>query len=615
MPGGMYIKRVQKSHRGSKKTYTYLHLVENVRTENGPRQRLILNLGSIDVPPEQYKELANCIEAMLTGQQQLFSTDRGIEKLARGAADKIRAKQAGEQMAEAAEAVYQSVDVASIEAGQVRSLGAEYVCHSIWRELQIGELLIGQGVSAHVLPLMEALVIGRLVDPGSEVHTWDWAVHRSALYELTGQPLRPSLNSLYRAGDRLFECKDALEAHLAARERDLFDLPERICLFDLTNTYFEGQAAANGKAQRGHSKEKRTDCKLLTLALVVDELGFAKYSRLYPGNQVECRSLAEIIESLVALRPNLARDRTVVIDAGIATEQNVAWLKANGFHYIVVQRGKGDFTVDDTEAMHVIRDTDGCKLEVKRSDKDGESLLLCRSSGRVEKDRGIRGRQERLFVERLQYYHDGLGKKGHTKLYPKVVEMIGRLREKYPRASKLYDVQVLADESPGAKVLAKAIVWTKREGYDIERRFEGCYVLRTDRTELGDTQIWQTYVMLTRVESAFRSLKSSLGLRPNFHQNEERADAHLFISVLAYHLLHTIEHKLRLCGDHRSWATIGDILSTHQRLTVEYNVKEQDQVVRSHLRLCSSAEPEHRLIYQRLNLKETPLPRKIATVK
>lgn len=615
MPGGMYIKRVQKSHRGSKKTYTYLHLVENVRTENGPRQRLILNLGSIDVPPEQYKELANCIEAMLTGQQQLFSTDRGIEKLARGAADKIRAKQAGEQMAEAAEAVYQSVDVASIEAGQVRSLGAEYVCHSIWRELQIGELLIGQGVSAHVLPLMEALVIGRLVDPGSEVHTWDWAVHRSALYELTGQPLRPSLNSLYRAGDRLFECKDALEAHLAARERDLFDLPERICLFDLTNTYFEGQAAANGKAQRGHSKEKRTDCKLLTLALVVDELGFAKYSRLYPGNQVECRSLAEIIESLVALRPNLARDRTVVIDAGIATEQNVAWLKANGFHYIVVQRGKGDFTVDDTEAMHVIRDTDGCKLEVKRSDKDGESLLLCRSSGRVEKDRGIRGRQERLFVERLQYYHDGLGKKGHTKLYPKVVEMIGRLREKYPRASKLYDVQVLADESPGAKVLAKAIVWTKREGYDIERRFEGCYVLRTDRTELGDTQIWQTYVMLTRVESAFRSLKSSLGLRPNFHQNEERADAHLFISVLANHLLHTIEHKLRLCGDHRSWATIGDILSTHQRLTVEYNVKEQDQVVRSHLRLCSSAEPEHRLIYQCLNLKETPLPRKIATVK
>ena len=315
MPGGMYIKRVQKAHRGSKKTYQYLHLVENLRTENGPRQRLILNLGAVDVPPEQYKELANCIEAMLTGQRQLFSSDRRIEKLARGAADKIRTKLAAEQV-EATESVYQSVDVASIEAGQVRSLGPEYVCHSIWRELQVTELLIGQGVSAHVLPLMEALVIGRLVDPGSEVHTWNWAVHRSALYELTGQPLRPSLNSLYRAGDRLFECKEALEAHLAARERDLFDLPERICLFNLTNTYFEGQAAANGKAKRGHSKEKRTDCKLLTLALVVDELGFAKYSRLYPGNQIESRSLAEIIESLVALRPNLASVGSRIIPAG-----------------------------------------------------------------------------------------------------------------------------------------------------------------------------------------------------------------------------------------------------------------------------------------------------------
>ena len=611
----MYIKRVQKSHRGSNKTYEYLHLVENVRTQSGPRQRLILNLGAAKVPPEQYKELANCIEAMLTGQQQLFSANRSIEKIARGAADKIRAKQAGEQMAEPAATVYQDVDVASIEAGQVRSLGAEYVCHSAWKELQIGELLTGQGVSRHVLPLMEALVIGRLVDPGSEVHTWDWAVHRSALYELSGHPLRPSLNSLYRAGDRLFECKEALEAHLSEREKDLFDLPERICLFDLTNTYFEGRAAANGKAKRGHSKEKRTDCKLLTLALVVDELGFAKYSRFYPGNQVECRSLAQIIESLAALRPNLAKDRTVVIDAGIATEDNVVWLKANGFHYIVVQRGKGDFSVDDTEAMHVIRDTDRHKLEIKRRKQDGEALLLCRSSGRVEKDQGIRGRQERLFVERLQYYHDGLGKKGRTKLYPKVVEMIGRLREKYPRASKLYDVQVLADKSPGVKVLAKEIAWTRRERYDIERRFEGCYVLRTDRTELSDEQIWQTYVMLTRVESAFRSLKSSLGLRPNFHQNEERADAHLFISVLAYHILHSIEYKLRLSGDRRSWATIRDLLSTHQRLTVEYNVKEQDQVVRSHLRLCSTPEPEHRLIYQRLNLNETPLTRKIAAAK
>jgi len=614
----MYIKRVSKSNRMSKRVYKYLHLVENVRTENGPRQRLILNLGAIDLPPEHYKDLANCIEAMLTGQQQMFSSDPHIHKLARKAADKIRTKQAVEQSVEkshVAAPTYEQVDVASMEAGQVRSLGPEYVCHCLWDQLGLRERLVSEGVPESVLPLMEALVIGRLVSPGSELHTWNWAEYRSALYELTGRALRASLNSMYRAGDRLFDCKDALESHLAERERDLFDLPERICLFDLTNTYFEGQAAANPKANRGHSKEKRSDCKLLTLALVVDEGGFAKYSRLYPGNQAECHTLQQIIESLVALRPNLARDRTVIIDAGIATEENIAFLKANGFHYIVIQRGKADFTPDDTQSMQVIRHTHQYTLEVTRHLLENEALLLCRSTGRMGKDHGIRTRQENLFLERLQYYQDGLGKKGHTKLYPKVLEMIGRLREKYPRASKLYEIEVIAEETPGKKVKAKAIVWKKRAQYDTQCQLEGCYVLRTDHRSWTDQEIWETYVMLTRVERAFRSLKSALGLRPNFHQIELRADTHMFISVLAYHILHAIEHKLRLCGDHRSWATIRDILSTHQRLTVEYNVKEQHKIQRFHLRLCSNPEPEHRQIYHLLGFKEVPLPRITMTLK
>ena len=618
MPLSMYIKRVRKSNRHSKKVYEYLHLVENVRTKNGPRQRLILNLGTVDLSPEHYKDLANCIEAMLSGQQHLFNVNPQISKFARKATDKIRHKLATDQPIEKSDALpatYEQIDAASMEASQVRSLGSEYVCHSVWNELGLTDLLVSEGIAPSVIPLMQALVIGRLVAPGSEVHTWNWAEHRSALYELTGRPLRASLNSIYRAGDRLFDCKDAIETHLAEREKDLFDLPERICLFDLTNTYLEGQATGNPKAKRGHSKEKRSDCKLLTLALVVDELGFAKYSRLYPGNQTECNTLKQIIESLVELRPHLARDRTIILDAGIATADNIAYLKTSGFHYIVVQRGKADFMPDETMTMRIIRQTDQYTLEVKRHQLEHEALLLCRSTGRTAKDQAIRSRQETLFLERLQYYQDGLGKKGHTKVYHKVVEMVGRLREKYPRASKLYDVEVIAEQRPGKKAQAKAISWEKRSRYDTERQFEGCYLLRTDHTTWTDLEIWETYVMLTRVERAFRSMKSALGFRPNFHQLEQRADTHLFISVLAYHILHVIEHKLRLCGDHRSWLTVRDILSTHQRLTIEFNVKEQDTVQRKHLRLCSSAEPEHQEIYQHLRLKEVPMPKKIATVK
>ena len=617
----MYIKKVRKSNRNSRKIYEYLHLVENVRTDKGPRQKLILNLGNLDVPAEQYKELANCIEAMLTGQKQLFSPDPKIEKHARKALQKIRAKKNQIQPdnkvdpSEPAGVVYQNVDTASMQAGEMRSLGPEYVCHSIWNELKFNEVLMANGISEHVLPLLEALVVGRLVSPGSERHTWQWVENRSALYELAGTPMRASLSSLYRAGDSLFECKDSLESHLAREEKELFSLPERMCLFDLTNTYFEGRASGNPNAQRGRSKEKRSDCKLLTLALVVDEHGFAKYSQLYPGNQAECKTLAQIIEKLICIRPNLAKDRTVVLDAGIATKKNIKYLRKKQFHYIVVNRGKGDFTVADTQQMQVIRQTDEYTLEVKRQEQDGQALLLCRSSARKSKDYGIRNRQEQLFVERLQYYHDGLGKKGHTKRYAKVVEMIGRLREKYPRASKLYEVTVVPEDKPVKSVNARAVVWKKRAQYDEISKFDGCYVLRTDRLDLTDKEIWETYVMLTRVESAFRSMKSSLGLRPNFHQNAERADAHMFISVLAYHILHTIEYRLRQGGAHRLWATVRAVLSTHQRLTIEYNVKEHKQVQRHHLRLCSNAEPEHKQIYENLGLSNVPLPRKLHAAK
>jgi len=618
----MYIKKVKKSNPGAKKVYEYLHLVENVRTANGPRQRLILNLGRLDIPQDHHKDLANCIEAILTGQNTLFSSDPLIEKHACKAAEKIREKHAKEQLIDNKaksendeHSVFKQVDVATLDATQIRSLGAEYVCHCQWNELQFNEILIQNGISKHLLPLIEALVVGRLVSPGSELHTWQWAMNRSAIFELTGNPLRPSLNSLYRAGDHLFQLKDSLEQALAVQEKNLFSLQERMCFFDLTNTYFEGQANGNPKAKRAKSKEKRSDCKLLTLALVVDEQGFPKYSNLYPGNQAECKTLKEIIESLIEIRPSLAKDRTVIIDAGIATKDNIAYLKENHFHYIVVNRGKDDYNASDTDKMQLIRQTDQYSIEVKRKQIDGEAFLLCRSTARRGKDKGIRTRQENLFIERLQYYLEGLSKKGRTKSYPKIIEMIGRLRQKYPRASKVYDVEVIPEDNPNKDVKAKDIVWKKKPQYDELSKFDGCYVLRTDRLDLSDKEIWETYVMLTQIESAFRSMKSSLGLRPNFHQVEHRADAHMFISVLAYHILHSIEYKLRQNGDHRLWATIRDVLSTHQRLSIEYDVKEQGQVCRHHLRLCSAAEPEHKQIYDRLELSEVPLPRKIHIAK
>ena len=138
---------------------------------------------------------------------------------------------------------------------------------------------------------------------------------------------------------------------------------------------------------------------------------------------------------------------------------------------------------------------------------------------------------------------------------------------------------------------------------------EGCYVLRTDRNNLSEKEIWETYMMLNRIERAFRSMKSALGLRPNFHQKEGRADAHMFISVLGYHILHAIEHRLRMADDHRSWATIRDCLSTHQRITIHFNAIGENGVQQRKIRLCTTSELAHKKIYQALGLPEVPLPR------
>jgi transposase len=611
----MYVKKVRKRNGKTQKVYEYIHLVENVRTEKGPRQRLILNLGNLDIYPTQYKAFAKRVEDILTGQTSFIDLDAKLEKQASAAAEKIFMKRA-QEITDRAETEYLRVDVHSLETETHRSIGPEYVCHSIWNELKMNEFLTREGISRNVIPLMAALVIGRLIDPGSERYTKEWVERRSALFEITGNPLRPSLNSYYRAGDRLYAVKDELEHYLSQVEKDLFSLSEKMFFFDLTNTYFEGAGEKNQKAQWGRSKEKRDDCKLVALGLIIDECGFSKYSQLFAGNQFEGETLEGMIKELENHLPDTAQDKTIVVDAGIATEQNIRWLKENGYHYVVVNRGKVPFE-EDYNGMEVIKEDEGkgIKLEVKRFLHEGEIYILCRSEQKKAKETSMRRRVEQLFLERLAYYRDGLSLPNRTKRYQKVVELVGKLKEKYPKASKLYTVKVTPKKGKAASdpsIRAINIVWEKKaQLYEEETGREGSYVLRTDRLDLGDKEIWETYGMLRQIEYAFKSMKSSLGLRPNFHQIEERVDTHMFISVLAYHLLHVIEYRFRQKGENRKWDTIRTILKTHERLTIGYKVKDEDGSVRQqYVRINSKLEPEHSEIYRKLDLSGRALPRK-----
>ncbi len=603
----MYIKKVIKSNGHTDKKYEYLHLVESIRGENGPRQKLILNLGKLDIDPSQYKTLARRIEDILTGQKSFDNLPADIEKVARSSASRIFDKRAEENKGSESHD-FRNIDYNSIEASESRSFGAEYLCDSIWNELEINEFLEKMSVPKNTIPILEALVIGRLVDPGSERHTKSWAENRSSLFEISGSPLRPSLNSYYRGGDSLFNTKEELEKHLTKKEKNLFSLNENLFFFDLTNSYFEGESVANPKAQYGRSKEKRTDCKLVTMGMIVDESGFAKYSELFPGNQSEAATLSAMVK---AMENNLTEksDKTIVMDAGIATEDNITWLKEKEYHYIVVNRGGVPVEKDFSDMKTIREDKMGnIDVQVKRFDIEDETYLLCRSRKRIAKEKAMKTRVEELFNERMKNIQKGLGKKRGTKKYNKVIEMIGRLKEKYPAAAKLYNIEIIPEEnklSSDPQVKAVEVKWDKKEKkYTEEEKIEGSYVLRTDRSDLSDERIWDIYIMLGNIEYSWLTMKSYLGLRPNFHQKEERVNTHMFISVLAYHILHIIEFRLRANGDFRKWTTIRDILSTHNRLTLSFNEKmENGDITPVVIRTCTKPETEHMKIYNIFNLK------------
>lgn len=381
---------------------------------------------------------------------------------------------------------------------------------------------------------------------------------------------------------------------LRARENDLFSLSETIILYDLTNTYFEGQAASNGKAKFGRSKEKRSDCRLLTLGLVIDSQGFPKTSRVFAGNQSEPETLLNMVRALQEQDPTMSNKPTIVIDAGIATEENLKLLKED-YHYIAVSRKKID--PPDFDDCIVIKETKQNKVEAKLISGDEEIFLYCNSHLKMKKEQSMQGRLEQNFQDQLKEIARSIRKKWGTKRYDKVLQRVGRLKEKYKKIARFYQIHV--EEKDG---LASRVTWEYLKEQS-DQRFSGAYFLRTDRLDLSEKEIWSIYILLTQLEDAFRTLKSELLLRPVFHQKEQRSDAHIFITLLAYHLLHSIRTCLKEHGIHMSWQQIRDRMSTHCRLTTRLETKDDYTLF---IRKCSEPEEFHKVIYDALKLKNCP---------
>ena len=400
---------------------------------------------------------------------------------------------------------------------------------------------------------------------------------------------------LYRASDALMSHRATIEAHLFDRATDLFGLRRTVTLYDLTNTFFEGEAAAQSKAERGHSKEKRSDCPLLTLGLVLDGSGFVRRSEVFSGAVNEDWTLASMLEALGA-----PADALVVMDAGIATEANIAWLRGNGTRYLAVSRERTRRF--DPELAQAIETRSRRTVHVhKVVDPDsGEARLYCYSEARAKKEQGIADRFAARLEGELKKLHDGLGRPRTRKRLDRVWQRIGRIEEKSRGAGAHYDIDVIADDS-GEK--ARAVTWKRRPLAGSMITHPGVYCLRTNVEDWDEEALWRTYTSLTDVEATFRSLKSELGLRPIFHQTQRRSDGHLFITVIAYQMVQTIRRRLAEQGEHASWASLRAILEGQQRVTATFQRKDRRTL---HVRKATRAEPGQLEIYRALALDPAP---------
>jgi transposase len=597
----MYIRRTSIKSRHSGEPYYTYRLVESVRGVQGVRQRTLLNLGRhFEVPREQWAALAERIEQILSGQHELLAAglDGQWEEAAqRYGAMLIRAR-ARDEHAQSREAPdYQRVDVQALELVRPRSVSLEHVALETLRQLGLDNKLEALGFTRPQRAAAIATIIGRMVSPGSELYTHAWLQQQSALGELIAYDFSAmSLMQLYRVSDQLLHNKPALEEFLYTRERTLFDFEEVITLYDLTNTYFEGEGRGNGNAARGKSKEKRSDAPLVTLALVLDGSGFAKKSEIFAGNVSEPSTLAEMVGKL--LDADAAQAPTVVLDAGIASEDNIAWLVEHGYRYLVVSR-KHHRQFDPAVAVEVKAQGEQ-RVQVNRlvNADTGEVQLYCHSAQREKKEQGI----DELFAKRFETALDKLAgalhKKRTVKQYDKVLERVGRLKQKYARVAQHYEVNVEHDQTTGK---ATALHW--RRTRTLADTWPGVYCLRSNQTQWDEKTLWHTYTLLTDLEAVFRTLKSELGLRPVFHQKTDRVSAHLFISVLAYHLVHMIRFQLKACEIDLSWEGVRRQLAGQDRVTVE--LKRADGAI-MHIRKSTRAEPRQQLIYDALGISDRP---------
>jgi transposase len=590
----MFLRRYQRRKNG--KPHAYWALVESYRTAKGSRQRVVAYLGELAAEEQDgWSKLGSHLDGHAPPrclQRSLFDPPRRD------------APQGDEPLL---------VKLSSIRLERPRDFGDVWLAWGLWRMLGLEEFFdqrIERGREDVSWGTMAAVLgIARFCEPASELHIADTWYRRTALEELLGvAPEQIHTDRLYKALDQLLPHKEALETHLRKRLGELFELKCDLLLYDVTSAYFEGEMEGCPIAKRGYSRDSRGDRPQVCIGLVVTEDGFPLGYEVFAGNTNDSRTVKAIIEAMEKKHGVL--HRVWVMDRGMVSEENLKYLRARGGQYIV---GTPKAMLRQFERHLVEQDwseaREGVEVKLVPGPDGEETYLLARSADRRAKEQAMHEK----FTARLE---EGLRKMqaaavaGRLKDEVAAGERLGRLKERNWRASQAFEVSIQKLAQPRGKQRL-AVTWRRQAKFaDWSQHADGCYLLRSNLTNVDAATLWKRYIQLTEAEWAFRITKDELEIRPIWHQKEDRVKAHILVCFLAYVLWKTLAGWMRNAGLGDAPRTVIESLSEIKSGDVTLRARRQGDGAERRVTLRCVTEPDEAqsVLLHRLGLT---LPRRL----
>ena len=653
----MFLRRTWKTNWTTNKKYYSYSLVESIKWkwDKYYKHKFIVSVWKLDdFHDEEIKELEQyLIQEITWNSQKTLSNiktkkvEEKYDEIIKKYYNNIKLKKDDKKIEEKIDKLRKTgqfieINPKSTTQSDVKNIWNEIICNNIYNELEMDDIFNDCGFTKRQTEVMRMLILWRTIDPKSELWTIDWAQNFSWLSELAWiNYTNLWTKTVYSLLKKVEKNQSKIEKHLENKESTMFP-EDRIILYDLTNVYFEWKWLWNDYAQYWRSKEKRSDCVLMWLWLIINQNGFVKTSKVFKWNQWEPITFKDMVKSMEEKQANSLNEpnnltltkSTVIMDAWIATEENIQFLKDNNYTYVVVKKWTNvewtqlwDYTLTKqffNENWKILNE-----IEIRRNKTEKELFLECKSKKKNDKETSIMSKLEWLMNDRLKSLSDSI-EKWTINNEATINKKLWVIQWKYTRVSKYYDIKIDSIDElnetlewdysksemkktkrDNNKTKKYSLNWEineeKKEKYKIKREK---YILRTNLCNLTDEEIWDIYNMIRRVEDSFRTLKTDLRIRPIYHQTRENCIAHIFISVLAYHIVNIVLYRLKEKWINIKWSTFLQNMSTQILSTITQNTITWDSIK---IRTMSNPTEQQKKYYDILKINSLPYKTRLLT--